>query len=48
MKKLLTFFVGILLTLGVAGCGQEGKAIAPGSGSTIEQVKADCNGESCI
>lgn len=45
------FFVSslIIMLLAMTSCGQDGAAIAPGAnGSTISEVKADCNGQSCI
>lgn len=36
------------MTFTITSCGQDGAAIAPGSGSTIQAVSADCNGQPCI
>ncbi len=49
MKGILIWSSIAIMTFALTSCGQDGAAIAPGSsGSTIEQVKADCNGQSCI
>ena len=50
MKVFLFVSSLIIMLLSMTGCGQDGAAIGPGgaSGSTINEVSADCNGESCI
>ncbi len=49
--RYITIFTKILLMAFIlSSCGQEGNSIEPNgaSGSTIQQVSADCNGEACI
>lgn len=49
MKILVLSSLIALIVMGFVSCGQDGAAIAPGgSGSTIQEVKADCNNQSCI
>lgn len=43
------FISFLIMLVAFQSCGKEGAAIAPGgTGSAIEEVKADCNGVSCI
>ncbi|MDD0854003.1 hypothetical protein HBN50_12900 [Halobacteriovorax sp. GB3] len=49
MKKIIILGAFITIILSITSCGQDGAAISPGgSGSTIQQVNANCNDEPCI
>lgn len=50
MKKLISIFTLITICLSLTSCGQDGDAVSPSgaSGSTIQEVNADCNGEACL
>lgn len=49
MKTFFFLSSLLILLLSFTSCGQDGAAIAPGAnGTTISEVRADCNGQSCL
>ena len=49
MKKMILCSMFLIMASILGGCGQDGAAVAGGaSGSTIESVNADCDGQPCI
>lgn len=48
MKSIFIWSSIMVMICALHSCGKKGAAVAPGSGSTIQKVSADCNGQSCI
>lgn len=49
MKSIVIWSALLIMMSAISSCGQDGAAVAPGAnGSTIADVKADCNGQPCL